>query len=139
MEKFKTCPVCGGKFKICAVCQNSSAPSWKKHSDSFEHYDIYVTVILYTRHEISREEAAERLSGYSLKGYRASVQKYIDEIFLTDEVATNSEEEVDAAPDVDAVDGEAGIVEANDVEVKPTKKRRRKKDVEAVFGQDETQ
>ena len=125
MAKFKICPVCGGQFKTCTTCENSSAPSWKKYCDSFEHYDIYATVILYTRHELSKDEAAVRLMEYPKKGFREQVQKYLDEIFadesetvLTDEVAIS--EEVDTAP-------EEGVVET-------PKKRRRNKEI--VFGQD---
>lgn len=125
MAKFKICPVCGGRFKTCMTCENSSAPSWKKHNDSFEHYDIYTTVILYTRNELSKEEAAERLAMYPKTGYLEHVQKYIDEIFavepetvLTDEVAISNE--VDTTSDEEVVE--------------TPKKRRRNKGI--VFGQD---
>ena len=127
MAKYKICPVCGGKFKTCTTCESSSAPSWKKHSDSFEHYDIYTTVILYTRNQLTKEEAAERLRQYPKKGYLESVQKFVDEIFETDEVAETTSENIetsieasDAAPDEDAVE--------------TPKKRRRNKGI--VFGQD---
>ena len=116
MQKFKTCPVCGAKFKICATCEDSSIPSWKKHSDSFEHFDIYTTVILYTRNVIDKEEAAKRLSGYVVKGYRESIQKYLDEIFAVDTPTQ---------------------IDVEDVDIPMPKKRRRNK--EAVFGQDEAQ
>lgn len=125
MAKFKICPVCGRQFKTCTTCESSSAPSWKKYCDSFEHYDIYATVILYTRHELSKEEAAERLAGYPKKGFNPQVQKYLDEIFagevetvLTDEVAISNE--VDTTSDEEVVE--------------TPKKRRRNKGI--VFGQD---
>ena len=116
LAKYKICPVCGRQFKTCTTCENSSIPSWKKYTDSFEHYDIYSTVILYTRHEITKEEAADRLNSYPRSGYNESIQKFVDEIFYIDRAA---------------------IDEVEVPKVSTLKRRRRNK--ETVFGQDETQ
>ena len=78
--KYKMCPVCGQEFHVCYTCEKSSANAWKTVTDSFEHYSIYVAMVLYKRGSIDKEEAAQRISRYSLDGLTPSATKIVREI-----------------------------------------------------------
>lgn len=80
-DHFCTSMVCGNKFKICWTCEKSAATSWKKVADTYEHYAIYVTVVLFTRGQLTKDEAMARLENRDLTNLLPNVQKYIDQIF----------------------------------------------------------
>lgn len=80
MQKYKICPLCGKQFHVCYTCEKSSANSWKTITDSFEHFSIYTTLVLYKRGTVSKEEAQQRLSQYDLSDLTDINQRVVDEI-----------------------------------------------------------
>lgn len=51
----KKCPVCGKMYSINASCQDRG--TWRAVCDTELHYQIYVTLIQYTRNVITADEA----------------------------------------------------------------------------------
>lgn len=54
-----TCKVCGKAYYACNACDQMR--SWRAMCDTPEHYQIYQTLILYTRRMIDKFEAASML------------------------------------------------------------------------------
>lgn len=78
----KRCKVCGKEYEACVSCEKKH--SWKVHTDSAEHYYIFITLMQYmTDHDAKGAYKALRKRGVDLRevdGYVPSVQKLLTEI-----------------------------------------------------------
>ena len=78
----KRCKVCGTEYEACVSCEKKH--SWKVHTDSPEHYYIFVTLMQYqTDHDAKSAYKALRKRGIDLRAtdrYIPSVQKLMAEI-----------------------------------------------------------
>lgn len=78
----KRCKVCGAEYEACVSCEKKH--SWRVHTDSPEHYYIFVTLMQYqTDHDAKSAYKALRKRGIDLRvtdGYIPSVQKLMAEI-----------------------------------------------------------
>ena len=78
----KRCKVCGTEYEACVSCEKKHR--WRVHTDSPEHYYIFVTLMQYqTDHDAKSAYKALRKRGIDLRvtdGYIPSVQKLLAEI-----------------------------------------------------------
>lgn len=58
------CKVCGKPYYACGSCEKTQ--SYKAIADTIEHYNIYMTCIMFSRKEVSAKEAYEAIRKYDL-------------------------------------------------------------------------
>lgn len=81
------CIVCGKLYHSCDSCENIKTYSpWRTVTDTFNHYQIYVTIKSLDSNIISQEEALQELRGLgvtesSYKDWPEGTQRKLDAIF----------------------------------------------------------
>lgn len=97
----KRCKVCGAEYEACVSCEKKH--SWRVHTDSPEHYYIFVTLMQYqTDHDAKSAYKTLRKRGIDLRvtdGYISSVQKLLAEInSLAHEGSRGKRQEIETKP-----------------------------------------
>lgn len=83
------CIVCGKLYHSCDSCERIKSYSpWRTITDSFNHYQIYVTIKSFDSNIISQEEAIQELRDLGVtestyKDWPEGTQKKLDTIFKT--------------------------------------------------------
>lgn len=77
------CPICNAHYYVCLSCGDRG--TWKSMCDTPQHYQVYMTLIQYTRKEISKAEAKGYLENIGIKAedvatFKPEVQNLIKEI-----------------------------------------------------------
>lgn len=67
------CPICNTHYHVCKSCGDRG--TWKSVCDTPQHYQVYMTLIQYTRNEISKKEAKGYLANIGITAEEASVFK----------------------------------------------------------------
>lgn len=58
------CKVCGKPYYACGSCEKTQ--SYKAMTDTIEHYNIYITCVMFSRKQLSATEAYDAISKYDL-------------------------------------------------------------------------
>lgn len=81
------CIVCGQPYHSCDTCEKIKSYSpWRTVTDTFKHYQIYVTIKSFDSNIISQEEAIQELKDLGVtkslyKDWPEGTQKKLDAIF----------------------------------------------------------
>ena len=78
------CVICGKEYYVCLSCPSGKLNTWKKHTDTSEHYKIFQILRGYNNGVFTKEEAKERLKNIDLSDLnelKTRIIKQINEIF----------------------------------------------------------
>lgn len=81
------CIICGTGYHGCDSCDATGINSWKKHTDTNNHYKIYLIVNDYTYGILNKIQAREKLSKCDITGWEhflPNVSVKISEILSED-------------------------------------------------------
>lgn len=63
------CVICGTGYHGCDSCDAVGIHSWKKHTDTLNHYQIYFIINDYTYGILNKKQAREKLYHCDLTGW----------------------------------------------------------------------
>lgn len=97
------CRICGVEYYACNDCAsqiraNYGAEPWRAIAESPVHYQIYITLVLFARNELSAVEALQQLNHIGiddldtfLPSYQSLIRKIIADVTGKNEVASSLE------------------------------------------------
>lgn len=90
------CVVCGIKYRACTDCQKYQ--SWRAKCDTMQHWQVYQIIVMFTRGDITAQEAADKLSYLGIaqgdtKQFTEPNAQILDEIFFSLQHTSNKKDQ----------------------------------------------
>ncbi len=92
-----TCKICGKGYYVCLGCRTSNVPSWKKFTDTSEHYKIFQVIHGLSTGVYNKSEAKQRLNNIDLSDLtelRENIQKIINDVMSNEKSSTEKKKSV---------------------------------------------